>query len=734
MKCRILLAPISAAALLLTLLAAPAQAQQTCIGDCNRDATVQVGELIQGVRIALGELPVGGCAQVDFDGDGRVAIDELVQAVVSAMGECVAFTRFQGTCGEPGTIGLVGCTPGTALKLFRCDQRETCLGGSGRTMLGSTQIGADGKFSIMVEAAQVGQDTAMILQAEVDPPTRTIYGSMAFGSLGGAGTGGGAQVVSGITISPATQAALQLIDEAGLENFADDGVLAVITAVEEALADTDFAGVAVDEAVGIAVEVARNDPGVQAALETYVTPSPTATETLTPTAVATQTDTSLPTGTPTPTPSRTATPTPSQTHTATPTETSTPTPTGTATATETPTDTPTPTVTDTPTMTPTYTDTPTPTETPIEFQVNGYADLPQFSASIASNAARFVVVWTSDGQDGADNGIFGRRFDAPRNPLDFDFQINTFTSSEQSFARVAMHPTNAFVVVWESLQDGDAEGLFAQRFASGGTRLGTEFQVNVFTRFSQIEPDVATDPAGGFVAVWSGYGEDGDMGGIFARRFDSGGSPIGGTFQVNTYTVDRQRAPRVATDTQGRFLIVWRSSSQDGDGSGVFARRFEPGGDPIGGDFQVNVSTLSSQTLPAVAVDPSGDFFVAWRSQSRDASMRRIDGRRIEANGLAGDELTISDEGPEISDPDVAAGSAGGFLVSWTDGKTILGRKLASSGEPIDGGFQISVFSSAVKSDPAAAPLGDGFVVVWSSLFQEGDYYGIFARTLEATD
>ena len=136
-KSRIRLATFTAATLA-ALLTASVEAQQTCIGDCDRDGTVQVDELVRGVRIALGELPVGGCAQLDFDGDGRVAIDELVQAVVSAMGECVAFTRFQGTCGEPGTIGLVGCTPGTALKLFRCDQRETCLGGSGRTMLGST--------------------------------------------------------------------------------------------------------------------------------------------------------------------------------------------------------------------------------------------------------------------------------------------------------------------------------------------------------------------------------------------------------------------------------------------------------------------------------------------------------------------------------------------------------------------------------------------------------------------
>jgi len=96
-----------------------------------------------------------------------------------------------------------------------------------------------------------------------------------------------------------------------------------------------------------------------AAFESFITPTPSATPTNTPSPTSSET--------PTPTPTNTETPTqtPSETPTQTPTNTETSTPTPTPTNTETPTNTPTPstTLTATPTNTPTPTNTQTPTNT-----------------------------------------------------------------------------------------------------------------------------------------------------------------------------------------------------------------------------------------------------------------------------------------------------------------------------------------------------------------------------------
>ena len=81
---------------------------------------------------------------------------------------------------------------------------------------------------------------------------------------------------------------------------------------------------------------------------------------------------------------------------------------------------------------------------------------------------------------------------------------------------------------------------------------GPEFHVNTFTTDTQYHPSVASDGSGNFVVVWSSRGgQDGDNAGIFGRRFNSAGVPLGPEFGVNTYTTDLQGSPSVASDRNG---------------------------------------------------------------------------------------------------------------------------------------------------------------------------------------
>jgi Tol biopolymer transport system component len=61
-----------------------------CPGDCDSNGAVEVQELVRGVNVALGRLPLQRCAPFDESQDGRVSIDELVAAVAAALGECPA--------------------------------------------------------------------------------------------------------------------------------------------------------------------------------------------------------------------------------------------------------------------------------------------------------------------------------------------------------------------------------------------------------------------------------------------------------------------------------------------------------------------------------------------------------------------------------------------------------------------------------------------------------------------
>ena len=72
--------------------------------------------------------------------------------------------------------------------------------------------------------------------------------------------------------------------------------------------------------------------------------------------------------------------------------------------------------------------------------------------------------------------------------------------------------------------------------------------------------------------------------------------------------------------SDGGFVVVWRSSGQDGSGEGVYGQRFATDGTPAGGEFRVNEGTPGSQYQPDVIGLAGGGFVVAWYSDWYDIS------------------------------------------------------------------------------------------------------------------
>ena len=59
-----------------------------CVGDCNRNASVTIDELVRGVGIVLGSATVDSCEAIDNNRDGAVAVNELVRGVGRALNGC----------------------------------------------------------------------------------------------------------------------------------------------------------------------------------------------------------------------------------------------------------------------------------------------------------------------------------------------------------------------------------------------------------------------------------------------------------------------------------------------------------------------------------------------------------------------------------------------------------------------------------------------------------------------
>jgi hypothetical protein len=210
-----------------------------------------------------------------------------------------------------------------------------------------------------------------------------------------------------------------------------------------------------------------------------------------------------------------------------------------------------------------------------EFHVNRFTVNSQNDPAVALDAdGGFVIAWESAAQDGAaPPSIFARRYDSGGAALAMEFQVNTYTPGNQTNAVVAFDDTGAFVIAWDSSgQDGAANGVFAQRFDSSGAPLDAEFQVNTSTVNNQYDAALAIRADGDFLVVWAAASQDPNTG-IFAQRFASSGARLGGEFQINTYTSGAQARPVLAMEGDGNFVVAWESP-HDGAIEGVFAQRF----------------------------------------------------------------------------------------------------------------------------------------------------------------
>ncbi|MBZ0136588.1 MAG: tandem-95 repeat protein [Planctomycetes bacterium] len=263
------------------------------------------------------------------------------------------------------------------------------------------------------------------------------------------------------------------------------------------------------------------------------------------------------------------------------------------------------------------------TELWAQTQNSGGGDYAYAVATAPGN--KVVVAGTAPGAIPNGQSFWILQCEAGVSPAGAEFRVNTTTADSQETSplgrSVALDADGDFVITWMSHnQDGSGYGIYAQRYDNTGAAVGGEFQVNSYTTNDQYYPSVALDADGDFVITWTSNGQDGSGSGVYAQRYDNTGAAVGGEFQVNSYTTSSQQYPSVALDADGDFVITWTSNGQDGSGNGIYAQRYDNTGAAVGGEFQVNSYTTSDQYHPSVALDADGDFVITWMSNGQDGS------------------------------------------------------------------------------------------------------------------
>ncbi len=301
---------------------------------------------------------------------------------------------------------------------------------------------------------------------------------------------------------------------------------------------------------------------------------------------------------------------------------------------------------------------------------------------------RFIVTVNDDDADAS--GIFQHRYDPDGTPAGIGVAVNTTTAGNQIQGRVATRANGDYAIAWRS-PDDDSSGVVLRFFQADGTPVTAEIPVNTTTADSQNRPEVAMAANGRVIVVWDSP-QDGDGDGVTARIFDSAGAPLTAEVPVNTVTTGSQGSASVDCDAAGNFVVVWESDGQDGDGLGVYGQCFNPIGGKIGPEFRVNTTTVGNQQNSSVSVGDDGTFVVAWESPDsgggRSIFFQRYDllsaikrGVEIQATASTGFFQT---------NPAIALGSGGRMVLAWQGlGPRIRARLYtlpapnASTGQPI---------------------------------------------------
>ncbi|MBL4837102.1 MAG: VCBS domain-containing protein [Kordiimonadaceae bacterium] len=311
---------------------------------------------------------------------------------------------------------------------------------------------------------------------------------------------------------------------------------------------------------------------------------------------------------------------------------------------------------------------------------------------VALTDGGFLVAWNSDGQDGSGYGVYAQQYDASQQPVGNEFRLHTGSAGNQYLAAIEALPDGGFLTAWMSDASG-SDIYYLSRYDSTGTSVFSEQALSAQTAFTygatgaskdslsiqalddgryivfSVIPsegqlyDANDQAVGGPFTVESGSTfvkatqlDDGTVviayqksiagksSEGFVRHYDPDTNTISAAISVNTTTTADQQLFQLTALGDGGYVVVWQSdgNSSDTDAHGAFGQIFDSGGNKVGGEFQVNTTTVGDQRTPAVTALDDGGFLVQWVDLSgNDGDGSGLFYQRFDAAGLKNAPETV---------------------------------------------------------------------------------------------
>jgi len=264
-----------------------------------------------------------------------------------------------------------------------------------------------------------------------------------------------------------------------------------------------------------------------------------------------------------------------------------------------------------------------------------------------------------------------------------------------------------YLVCWVAYTDNDGGDIYGLFFNSQGVKVGSEFLINTYTLNTQNSPCIATD-GNNFFIVWSSMNQDGSQNGIYGQLINSTGEKIGLETRINSVTDGDQKLPYIAA-CDSSYLIVWHGTDAKG-------KVFDFQGNPISEEINFDVHANKSCGYPKVIAIGNKFFVEFW-----DGSEKKVDGQFVSNDGtfmkntVSFANLTGSNYNPFLCANKTSI--LAGWLYKSSDNKGYDVKQcfLDPDGNKITDDMTVNTIISGDQLYPFPATDGDGFLVVWNN-------------------
>ncbi len=281
-----------------------------------------------------------------------------------------------------------------------------------------------------------------------------------------------------------------------------------------------------------------------------------------------------------------------------------------------------------------------------------------------------------------------------------DFQVNddAIYGSHRASA-ISANGNGNFVICWQHNTNWDDFNIYAQRYASNGTAVGGNFKVNEYTINNwYMFPAISINDEGNFVICWTDD-RNGDTD-VYALRYASNGATLGANFKVNEDTGNaEQKYPAISVDGDGNFVICWQDTRNGADFD-IYAQHFTNSGSPLGSNFKVNDDTGNAlQKSPAISSDDNGNFVICWRDSRNTGGgfVYDIYAQRFTSNGnMVGSNFEVNENLVQagLGLPDISVDGSGNFVICWDGFQNgyfhIFAQRYSGDGSALGTNFRVN--------------------------------------------